>query len=348
MTTRETPLERHRRVLAVAADTDHVMNHAALRAIDVTRQQAARQVAAGRWARHGSQTFAMHTGELSFEALCRRAVWEVGERVTLVDGVTSLRLAGLKGWQDDDVHVSLLHTHDPSPRGGIRIHKVIRRTEGEALTLGIPRTRPAVAAIRAAHWAATDRAAATILAMTAQQRLATGWQLVDAQHEVRGRTRRAFIKQVVRDVADGAQSLGELDFTAACRSRGLPEPTRQAVRRGRDGRVYLDAYFEEYGVVVEIDGAGHLWGLTGVADALRANQVVIDGDRVLRINLIGWRLDEDAFMDQLTFALGSNWARDNLARYLRDHPDVTPPPPIPAPSPRPRRPRGQAPRTRSR
>ncbi|QBF46682.1 hypothetical protein [Janibacter limosus] len=61
--------------------------------------------------------------------------------------------------------------------------------------------------------------------------------------------------------------------------------------------MYLDVYFEEYGLVVEIDGAGHLWGLSGAADALRANQVVIDGDRVLRINVIGWRLDQEAFMD---------------------------------------------------
>lgn len=320
MAEKETPIARHHRVLAAAEATDFVLNHALLRELGVSRNQAARQVVSGRWVRHGTQTFAVRTGELGHRAQCWRAVWEVGAGISLVDGVTALHLAGLKGWQDDVVHVSILHRHDPSRRAGIRVHKIIRRVEGEAVGSGVPRTRPAVAAIRAAHWAVSDRAAATILAMVVQQRLVTGDQLVDAQRRVRGRTRRAFLKQVVADVADGAHSLNELDFASACRERALPEPSRQAVKRGADGRVYLDVYFEEYGLVVEIDGAGHLWGLHGVADALRANQVVIDGDRVLRINVIGWRLDQPAFMDQVSHALRSDWAQSNLAAHRRRPP----------------------------
>ncbi len=315
MPTRETPLQRHQRVLAASEETDFVLNHSRLRALGVDRHQAARQVAAGRWARHGSQTFSMRTGPLGHLAQCWRAVWEIGERVALVDGVTALQLAGLKGWAEEVVHVSLLHWHDPNRRPGIAVHKVIRRVEGESAGAGVPRTKPAIAAIRAAHWAVSDRAAATILAMTVQQRLATGEQLIEAQQRVRGRTRRAFIKQIVQDIADGAHSLNELDVAAACRARGLPEPTRQVVREGRDGRIYLDVYFEEYGLVVEIDGAGHLQGLAAVHDALRANEVVIDGDRVLRINVLGWRLDADAFLDQVDDALRSDWAQANLARY---------------------------------
>lgn len=242
-------------------------------------------------------------------------MWEVGDQIALVDGVSALKLAGLKGWQDDDVHVSILHRHDPSRRDGVRVHKLIRRVEGESTSAGVPRTTPAVAAIRAAHWSVSDRAAATIMAMAVQQRLVTGEQLVEAQRRVRGRTRRAFIKQIVADIADGAHSLNELDFTAACRARGLPTPTRQAVRQGKGGRIYLDVCFEEYGLVVEIDGAGHLWGLSGVADGLRANQIVIEGDRVMRINVIGWRLDEGAFMDQVSAALRSDWALANLSRH---------------------------------
>ena len=48
-------------------------------------------------------------------------------------------------------------------------------------------------------------------------------------------------------------SLGELDFARLCRERGLPEPTRQAVCKGPDGRVFLDVRWE-CGLVVEIDG----------------------------------------------------------------------------------------------
>ena len=73
-------------------------------------------------------------------------------------------------------------------------------------------------------------------------------------------------------------------------------------------------YFEEYGLVVEIDGAGHLWGLNAVDDNQRDNALVIGGDRVLRINVIGLRLDEDTCLDQVEAALRSDWAQANLAR----------------------------------
>ena len=76
-------------------------------------------------------------------------------------------------------------------------------------------------------------------------------------------------------------------------------------------------YFEEHGLVVEIDGAGHLWGLKSVDDNLRENAVVIGGDRVLRVNVIGLRLDEHAFMEQVREALASDWAQDNLRASRR-------------------------------
>src|SRR4029453_12744412 len=94
-----------------------------------------------------------------------------------------------------------------------------------------------------------------MLCMTVQQRLASGAQLVQAARLVSGRRPRPFVKMLVADIADGAHSLGELDFAAMCRRRGLPEPTRQAGRRGQLGRVYLDVCWDDVGLVVGIAGA---------------------------------------------------------------------------------------------
>ena len=314
---REHPLDRHRRVQAVSEETGYAINHSRLRALGVTRWQAAAQVAAGRWERVGSQTFSTRAGPLEPLGQYWRAVWEAGEDVALVDGVSALLASGLKGWSEETVHISAVHNHNVARISGVAVHKVIRRVEGEALRAGLPRTTPAVAAIRAAHWAVSDRQAATIMAMTVQQRLATGAQLLQAQGAVRGRTRRAFIKRVALDIADGAQALGELQFAEACRRRGIPAPTRQALRVLAGGRAYLDVYFEEYGLVVEIDGAGHRWGVKEVEDNLRDNAVVIDGDRVMRINVVGLRLEEDAFMDQVLAALRSDWAQANVEQHRR-------------------------------
>ncbi|WP_216843608.1 endonuclease domain-containing protein [Phytoactinopolyspora alkaliphila] len=135
--------------------------------------------------------------------------------------------------------------------------------------------------------------------MAIQQRLVTGVALADAFGTVKRHRRRRFLRTVLADVIDGVQSMGELDFAGMCRARGLPEPTRQVVRRGPRGRVYLDVYWDQWGVVVEIEGAQHLDPATSINDALRQNELFIHGDGVLRLPVIGLRLEPDAFMNQV-------------------------------------------------
>ena len=122
--------------------------------------------------------------------------------------------------------------------------------------------------------------------------------------------RRQLILGVLADVVDGVQALGELDFARECRRRGLPEPSRQVVRRGPRGRVYLDVYFDDYGLVVEIEGAHHDSALNAVDDALRQNTLTSQGDEFLRIPVIGLRADPNAFMAQVEARLvARGWRR---------------------------------------
>lgn len=292
---------RARRLTIAEAAAEHggVLSRALLRDLGADRHVIRHAVASGRWRRIGDQTVAIHEGPLSTEGSHWRAVWETGLRIAALDGATALQRAGLTGFTTDGIHVSIPHGSDPGRIDGVVLHRVIRRVPDEVVHNGIPRARPAVAAIRAAHWAASNRQAALVLAMPVQQRLVTPSQLREAAFAVRGRTRRAFIKQVVADIADGAHSLGELDFAAMCRVRGLPEPSRQVVRRGPRGRIYLDAGWEELGLAVEIDGAGHRAGLAVTDDLLRQNAVTIGGELVLRMDLLGLRIEGDAFMDQV-------------------------------------------------
>jgi very-short-patch-repair endonuclease len=108
---------------------------------------------------------------------------------------------------------------------------------------------------------------------------------------------------VVRDIAFGVESLRELDFARMCRARGLPEPARQVVRRGPRGRIYLDVGWDAHEFAVEIDGAQHRWGLAVTTDNLRLNAVVLEGDRVLRIDVIGLRLETELLLDQVELGL---------------------------------------------
>lgn len=255
-------LSRHEQRARLRAEShDGVMSRRELRAHGWDRKAVAREVRAGRWLLHGKQTVALHTGDLGFEARCWRAVFEVGEAIAVVDGVTALQCAGLTDFTDDCIHVSVDHIARIRPIEGVIIHKVIRRVEGEQVGAGLPRTRPTVAAIRGAHWAVSDRQAATILLMSGQKRLYRPEDLAAMRVLIRGRTRRKLIDELILAVSNGIQALGELDITALCKQRGLPPPTHQIIRRGPRGRIYLDIGWEDIGLFLEIDGAGHQWGM---------------------------------------------------------------------------------------
>ena len=103
--------------------------------------------------------------------------------------------------------------------------------------------------------------------------------------------------------------MGELDFAMLCRRRGLPDPSRQVIRRGPRGRVYLDVCFDDLGVIVEIEGTHHDSVLNAIDDALRQNHLSTS-DSLLRIPVTGLRLHPDMFMDQVERLLAARgWRR---------------------------------------
>jgi hypothetical protein len=323
--------DRRRTARALADPQDGVVSRAMLRSAGIGRHDVAREVRSERWVTHGDGTVAVHTRRLSRREHLWFAVWEIGERVAAIDGVTALHVAGLTGYRDDAIHVSVAHTARVAWPATVTGHKVARRVPGELVGAGLPRTRPAVAAVRAAHWAVSDRQAALVLLMTAQQRLATPGQLLTASRLVRGRRRRAFVTAVVCDIALGVQSLGELDFARLCRQRGLPEPERQVVVHGAGGRAYLDVRWKQ-GLCVEIDGVQHRQGLAVAADNLRDNDLTLRGNLTLRIDLVGLRVHTDAFLSQVEQGLRRLGWRPGGGRAAgrgdagRDSTAISPPP----------------------
>jgi very-short-patch-repair endonuclease len=287
------------RAQETAAERDGVVSRRELAALGLDRFAVRDMVSAGRWRVLGRQTVCVHTGELSALARWWWAVIEAGPEIAALDGVSALMAAGARHLSSPEIHLSVRHASRPLPVRGVRIHQVRKWERGDVTTGGVPRVRPEVAAIRAAHWAVSDRQAALFLCVAVQQRIVSPDALQRAARRITGRRRRAFVRRVVADLVDGAHSLGELDFARLCRERGLPEPSRQVVRRGPRGKVYLDVRWDALKLVVEIDGSQHTQGLSVSDDNLRANAVAIRGDTVLRIDLVGLRVFEHLFMDQI-------------------------------------------------
>jgi very-short-patch-repair endonuclease len=211
--------------------------------------------------------------------------------------VSALVAAGLTGFELDRVDVSLPHANRHHCLDGVRV--VRRRKMPRTVAAGIPRVHPASAVLHAAEWAVSDRQAALLLCLVVQQRLVRPADLVVAWGQVGRSRRRVLIGAIVADLCDGVHSLGELDFAAHCRARGLPVPSRQVVRTTPQGRIYLDVGWEDIRLVVEIDGGHHAAALNPVDDALRQNELVLTGERVLRIPVIGLRVSPDLFMAQV-------------------------------------------------
>lgn len=230
-----------------------VVSRRQLLSAGVPRWRTRAQVKARRWKAHWRQTIAIHTGPLDQRALVWAATFEGGSRCVL-DGTSSLIAHGLTGFTVDRVRVSV-------PRGA-KVHRssVIdvrqtRRLKPDDLFdgPGPRRVRPDVAAVRGALWARSDREAATIIAMTVQQGIASAENIGRELLQVRRDKRRKLLERFVLDAMGGSQSMGELDLVRGCRRRGLPVPDRQVMRRTPAGTYFLDARWARFRVVLEVD-----------------------------------------------------------------------------------------------
>ena len=244
--------QRLRRALALASTQSGVISRRQLYAAGVTRGQVRANVRARRWRRVGSQAVAVHTGPLPPDARHWAAVFEAGPRAML-DGASALLASGLQHFAVDRIRVSV-------PRGarvrrvrGLDIRQTRRWSADDLAATGVPRTRPAVAAVRAALWARTDKQAALVLTMTVQQGLATAEAIGVEMLRIRASRRRAFVHAVILSTWSGecgrwVSSRSRASAArAACPSRPdrwsavppghvLPRPDLGAVGRRRRGR----------------------------------------------------------------------------------------------------------------
>lgn len=280
-----------------------------LYAAGVPRWLVRREIKVGRWQRAGRQTVVLHNGPMAVGTRRWVAVLEGGPRAALA-GVTALQQAGVTGLKDELIHVIVARGSRRVRIEGVRFHESRRWNEADVLREGIARVVPAVAAVHAALWARTDREATLLLTMTVQQRKASPSELHEAAASVRRHQRRRLLTTVAAELAGGVQSLNELDVAVAMRSRGLPEPARQRLRRRPSGNQYLDADFPDHEITLEIDGPQHDEPQARLDDLIRDVGLAADGRTVIRIPSMAWRLGQDQVLDALEELFSSRgWHR---------------------------------------
>jgi very-short-patch-repair endonuclease len=228
-------------------------------------------------------------------------------------GPTAAAEGGVTGLRSEPLHVIVPVGRRPSaqlPRlpadmPAVRVHRTAL-PESHCMDRRPPRTTLARSAIDAAAWVSHDREAQAILAATCQQGRADPAEIRAVLTELPRVNRRKLIADMIADIEGGVDALSESDFLALCRRHHLPRPTLSRRRRDADGRLrFIDAYWPEHGLQVEIDGAHHMDARHWAADMLRQNQIWIAGDRILRFPSWLLRTDPTAVATQLRAALTS-------------------------------------------
>lgn len=239
-------------------------------------------VRSGRWQRPARGVIVRHSGTLTLD---ERVTVELFAQhpASAVAGLTAAVLDGLQGFPATPFFIVVPHEVRSRPRPGVVLKRTRLIGEADIHPARTPRrTRPARSIVDAAAWASSEFGAQAIIASGVQQGLVTPAQLSEVLRSFPRIARRPLLVETIRDVGGGSLSEYEVLFVRLCREFELPIPTRQRRRRDASGRWrYLDADFDEYGLVVEIDGQQHMEALAWWQDMMRSNELVVDEQKVL-------------------------------------------------------------------
>ncbi|MGH2600244.1 MAG: endonuclease domain-containing protein, partial [Dehalococcoidia bacterium] len=273
------------------------------------------RVARGLWQRPCRGVVVAHNGPLTVAQREWAAVLAAG-RGALLAGATAARLSGLRGYESPAIHVLV-----PACRRVDRkvyaatLPVVLHRTSviggADALWRGRPpQTTIARSLIDAAQWARSDDAARAIVAAGFQQRLVGLDEITATLDRMPRAKRRNLVLETALDAAGGAHSIAEIALVRLCRAHALPPPDQQERRRDRSGkRRWLDAWWPEWRLHVEIDGGHHTEVRQWWNDMQRQNALWIAGDRVLRFPSWAVRRRPDEVAAQIRAALtAAGWS----------------------------------------
>lgn len=250
------------------------------------------------WTRLSDGVFVDHTGPLSR----RQREWAALLRYqgSVLAGGSSLGASGLSGPDHRaDVELAVRHGRRLSPPPGITVVQ-LRCFERAALPhASPPRLRVEHAALLVASAAMREDEAVAVLADVVREGATTTARLGRALDLHPSLPRRALLREVLADVAEGAQSPLERRYLRDVeRAHGLPRGERQVreVVREIDGEVLRwvvrDVRYRRQRALMELDGRlGHTAALDRWADLQRDLDAAVNGDLTLRS---GWAQVLDA------------------------------------------------------
>jgi hypothetical protein len=252
-------------------------------AAGMTRHAIYARLASGRWQRVHPGVYATYTGPLARESQMWAAVLGARPGAVLCHQ-TAAELHGLlEPAKGGAIHVMVARGQTVAAMRGVVVHYSRRVDAARHPALKPPRTRLAETVLDLAEAERTANGATSWILSACASRRTTPERLLAAMDARPRMRRRKILLAALGDARIGVHSFLEHGYLYRVQlPHGLPEGTRQ--RRTRSGVAYRyeDVRFEEYGVVVELDGQrahpeGERW-----RDTRRDNSSAVQGLITLR------------------------------------------------------------------
>lgn len=214
-----------------------------------------REIRRREWVRVYRGVFVNHTGPLTWLQRAWAAVLFYWPAVLSHDSAV---------YPDDPsraqvIHVAVEHSRNPAGRlPDVEVHRSSGLDTRALWNLGPPRMRldEAVLDIRAKATSRLD--ALAVVTDVCQRRRTTAGRLLATLGRRQRMRHGKWLRQALADVATGALSVLEHAYLNRVeRAHGPPRGRRQKPGQGSDGVVYRDVEYDEFALIVELDG--RLW-----------------------------------------------------------------------------------------
>lgn len=260
-------------------EQDGLATRAQLRGVGVTKHDLDRMIRRRELTPRHRGVFVNHTGPLTW----RQRAWAAV--LYAAPAALCLSSADEPPELDGPIHVAIDTTRRITAPEGVRVHRVSNLDPMVQWHLGPPRLRVEDNTIELAGRAPSELDTIRVLTSAVGSRRTTAPRLREALVRHPRVRRRQLLTQLLDDVETGVCSVLEHGYlTRVERAHGLPRGRRQRPRTGGHGSEYRDVEYEEFGLVVELDGrVGHAAWVAQGRDADRDLDDHADGRESVRV-----------------------------------------------------------------
>jgi len=274
--------------------------------LGVRQSEVRRHLTVGRWAERTPTVLTTTTGPLSWDQRLWVAALHAGGSA-LIGGLSAGKVHGLHNWDRDDITVLVDDQLSFDPLPGVSFFRTRRALDRWRAPGDLPVSRIEPAILLFAGYEPHPRTALGAISAVVQQRLTTVERLGACLDQMRPLRRAGDFRQLLADLAGGAQSLAEIDVGRACRDFGVAPPNHQRTRKDREGkRRFTDCEWDLADgrtLVLEVDGGFHLEVMQYGDDMKRQRKLTTTRRMVVRCSAYEIRHDPESVIEDL-IALG--------------------------------------------